>query len=140
MSWDPSYLPESASIGTSPLQEFNYRISSYLAICDGVAIAYYSVTGLYESNNGLCTFSACCAAVLPPPPLHGMAQEQVQMPPSSAANHAAVPSLDDDDDNFDVDATTQLGPTGLQPGTFQRYYNDQSQLEAKKKSGVLCGG
>jgi hypothetical protein len=52
MSWDPSYLPESASIGTSSLQEFNYRISSYLAICDGVAIAYYSVTGLYESNNG----------------------------------------------------------------------------------------
>jgi hypothetical protein len=76
------------------------------------------------------------AAVLPPPPLPGVAQEQVQIPPSSTANHAVVPSLDDDD-NFDVDATTQLGPTGLQPGAFQRYYNDQSQLEANKKSGVI---
>ena len=53
MSWDPSYLPESASI--------SYRIFFYFAICDGVAIAYYSVAGLYQFNDGLCTSSgACC--------------------------------------------------------------------------------
>ena len=65
-----------------------------------------------------------------PPPIPGLAQ-QVEMP------HAAVPPSLDDDDNFDVDETTQVGPTGLQPGAFQRYYNDQSQLEANKKSGVI---
>lgn len=50
---------------------------------------------------------------VPPPPLSGVDVTQpVQMPPSSAAN----PTGDDEDDDFDVDATTQLGPTGLQPG------------------------
>jgi hypothetical protein len=58
------------------------------------------------------------------------------MPPPSAGN-AVVPSLDDGEDDFEADISTQTVPTGLQPGAFQRYYNDQSQLDASKKSGVI---
>ena len=70
-----------------------------------------------------------------PPPLLSVAQP-IQMPPPSAGN-AAVSSLDDGEDDFEADISMQTGPTGLQPGAFQHYYNDQSQLDASKKSGVI---